>query len=161
MMEAWCLLKNEEEGSLLLPLHFSFDYKKCSPLSSQGGALLPAHLYPSQVSYTNKSLLSITLPLTEFFLGQDIKNLSSTKPWDAFCGFSGWENWDPADLGTAKTLYLLLPLPGTCFPLIFAWLMPLFHSGLCLNSMVLLEAFLTFLFKIATLISQLRFSLSP
>ena len=26
IMEAWCLLKNEEEGGLLPP-HFSFDYK--------------------------------------------------------------------------------------------------------------------------------------
>ena len=27
MMEAWGLLKNEEEGGLFPPPHFSFDYK--------------------------------------------------------------------------------------------------------------------------------------
>ena len=54
LMDAWCLLKNEEQCGLR-PYLFLW-LKNCSPLSSPGGTPFPPHLDFWEVSVTNKTL---------------------------------------------------------------------------------------------------------
>lgn len=72
MMEAWCLLKNRDESGL----HSLPFFLNCSPLSSQGSTPLPACLYFSQASYTDKPFPYLSLCLSEFFLLCDSTLLS-------------------------------------------------------------------------------------
>lgn len=63
MMKVWHLLKNDEEDGLLFLPTFPTDYKNIAHSTS-----LPAHLYLSQVPYTNKLIpdLSLCLSMNSF-----------------------------------------------------------------------------------------------
>ena len=64
---------------------------------------MPACLYPSQTSCINIYFLPITLPLAEFLLSWDIKNLSLIKSWDQMYGFTFIQSslWKGTGLGRA------------------------------------------------------------
>ena len=75
----------------------------------QSRFLLPALLYPSQVSYINKPTFCLSLCLLlNFFLQQDINNLRSIKSCDQVCGFS-WETVGSRPLLSQK---LWVPVPS-------------------------------------------------
>ena len=86
MMEAWHLLKNEEDGGLLHLPAFPLIIKPW-PLSSRHGTPLPSCLYLSQRSILINSFLTCHSASCWILSMPRQKSLCSTKAWNAFCGF--------------------------------------------------------------------------
>ena len=78
MMERWCLLRNEEESDFAPP-HFSFYYKTVADLVLGAESSHPPVSTSHKCPVLRNHLLSIALPLAEFFLCLDINKQSSSE----------------------------------------------------------------------------------